>query len=247
MSIQNEKELQGILKAGKFVALVRDVLVQLVRPGISTKELDSVAEGYFHKFGAMSAPKFDYNFPGFTCISVNEEAAHGIPSETKILQEGDLVNIDVSGKLDGFYADCGISITVGTSQKERVHLCQAAKNSTLAGISQAKTGNYLRNIGKAMHLSAKNDGYTMIKNLAGHGTGRKLHEPPQVLPYEDKKETFKLNEGLVLAIESFVSTGAHYVYEMNDGWTLKTRDGSFVTQFEHTVIVTKNGAIIATK
>ncbi len=191
MSIQNERELQGILKAGKFVALVRDVLVQLVRPGISTKELDSVAESYFHKSGAMSAPKFDYNFPGFTCISVNEEAAHGIPSETKILKEGDLINIDVSGKLEGFYADCGISLTVGTSDRERSHLCQAAENSTLAGISQAKTGNYLRNIGKAMHLSAKNDGYTMIRNLAGHGTGRKLHEPPQVLPYEDKKETLE--------------------------------------------------------
>ncbi|TGN19123.1 type I methionyl aminopeptidase [Leptospira idonii] len=246
MSIHDEKDLIGILRTGKFVAKVRDLLVASAKPGMSTKELDQIAREEFEKEGALSAPKFDYQFPGYTCISVNHEVAHGIPSDETILQEGDLVNVDVSAKLDGYYADTGISFTIGKSKPILENLCRAAKQSTMEAIGQARTGNYLRNLGKMMHRSAKENGFTVIKNLAGHGTGRKLHEEPQVLVYEDKKDNRKLSNGLVLAIESFVSTGSEFAYEAEDGWTLVTADKSYVAQYEHTVIVCKDKAIIAT-
>ncbi|WCL49363.1 type I methionyl aminopeptidase [Leptospira sp. GIMC2001] len=247
MSISNDEELSGILKAGKMVARIRDAMRNFLKPGMTTFELDDFARKQFAIFGGVSAPKQDYNYPGYTCISLNDEAAHGLPSKDRKVNSGDLINIDVSGQLDGFYADTGISfVACSTETNKWTHLCDAAKKSTLAGIKQARTGNLLRYIGRSIHETAKNEGYTVIKNLAGHGTGRKLHEAPEVLNFENKREKKILNEGLVLAIESFVSNGSEYVYEERDGWTLKTPDGSRVAQFEHTVVVTKKGAIIAT-
>ncbi|MDF3821912.1 type I methionyl aminopeptidase [Leptospira sp. 96542] len=250
MSIQNEKDLQGILKAGKFVAKVREILKRMAKPGISTLELDLIAKEEFELSGAVSAPKHDYKFPGYTCISTNLEAAHGIPKPDRILKSGDLVNIDVSAKLDGYYADTGISFIVDGAHNDLSKLCDVAMESTMCGVKQAYTGNYLRNIGKAIHNTARENGFTVIKNLAGHGTGKKLHEEPQVLVYEDKKDFRILNNGLVLAIESFISTGSQFAYETNDGWTLvageKFGNQSYVAQCEHTVIVSNGKPIIAT-
>lgn len=250
MSIQNEKDLQGILKAGKFVAKVRELLKLLARPGVSTLELDMAAKQEFERTGAFSAPKFDYKFPGYTCISTNFEIAHGIPKEETILKDGDLVNIDVSAKLDGYYADTGISFVVGNSNHHLTKLCETAIEGTMRATKQAFTGNYLRYIGREIHSAAKENGFTVIKNLAGHGTGKKLHEEPQVLVYEDKRDYRKLNEGLVLAIESFISTGSQTAYEESDGWTLVAgnRQGnlSYVAQCEHTVIVQNEKPIITT-
>ncbi|MCW7461353.1 type I methionyl aminopeptidase [Leptospira limi] len=250
MSIQNEKDLHGILKAGKFVAKVRELLKLLAKPGVSTLELDMAAKQEFEKAGAYSAPKFDYQFPGFTCISTNFEIAHGIPKKETILKEGDLVNVDVSAKLDGYYADTGISFVVGKTNPNLEKLCETAIEGTMRATKQAYTGNYLRNIGKEIHSAAKENGFTVIKNLAGHGTGKKLHEEPQVLVYEDKRDHRKLNHGLVLAIESFISTGSQTAFEEADGWTLVAgnRQGnlSYVAQCEHTVIVQNGKPIIAT-
>ncbi|GBF43107.1 methionyl aminopeptidase [Leptospira ellinghausenii] len=250
MSIQNEKDLQGILKAGKFVAKVRELLKLLAKPGVSTLELDMAAKHEFEKAGAYSAPKFDYKFPGFTCISTNFEIAHGIPKKDTILKKGDLVNVDVSAKLDGYYADTGISFVVGNTNPKLEKLCDTAIEGTMRATKQAYTGNYLRNIGKEIHSAAKENGFTVIKNLAGHGTGKKLHEEPQVLVYEDKRDHRKLNHGLVLAIESFISTGNQTAFEEADGWTLVAgnRQGnlSYVAQCEHTVIVQNGKPIIAT-
>lgn len=250
MSIQNEKDLQGILNAGKFVAKVRELLKLLAKPGVSTLELDMVAKQEFEKAGAFSAPKFDYKFPGYTCISTNLEIAHGIPKRETILKEGDLVNVDVSAKLEGYYADTGISFVVGNANPSLSKLCETAIEGTMRATKQAFTGNYLRNIGREIHSAAKENGFTVIKNLAGHGTGKKLHEEPQVLVYEDRRDHRKLNQGLVLAIESFISTGSQTAYEESDGWTLVAgnRQGvlSYVAQCEHTVIVQNGKPIIAT-
>ncbi|TGL01144.1 type I methionyl aminopeptidase [Leptospira bouyouniensis] len=250
MSIQNEKDLQGILKAGKFVAKVRELLKLLAKPGVSTLELDMAAKQEFEAAGAISAPKFDYKFPGFTCISTNFEIAHGIPKKEMILKEGDLVNVDVSAKLDGYYADTGISFIVGNANPTLQKLCDTAIEGTMRATKQAFTGNYLRHLGKEIHSAAKENGFTVIKNLAGHGTGKKLHEEPQVLVYEDKRDHRKLNQGLVLAIESFISTGSQTAYEESDGWTLVAgnRQGhlSYVAQCEHTVIVQNGKPIITT-
>lgn len=249
MSIQNQKDLQGILKAGRFVAKVRELLKKLTKPGVSTWELDQIAKHEFELANALSAPKFDYQFPGYTCISTNLEIAHGIPNKNRIIKSGDLVNIDVSAQLDGYYADTGISFLVGEGDLLLQKLCETAVSSTLRGVGQATTGNYLRHIGKEIHNTARENGFTVIKNLAGHGTGKKLHEEPQVLNYEDKRDKRKLNQGLVLAIESFISTGSQVAYEENDGWTLVAGNfpnQSYVAQCEHTVIVSEGKPIIAT-
>ena len=246
MSIQNEKDLTGILKAGKFVARVRDLLVKCAKSGMTTLELDQIAKQEFEKAGAYSAPKHDYNFPGYTCISVNHQVAHGIPNHQVVLKKGDLVNVDVSAKLDGYYADTGLSFVVDGQNPMFEDLCRVAVESTNAAIRKATTGSYLKSIGKQIHATAKENGYTVIKNLAGHGTGKKLHEEPQVLVYEDKRDLRKLNKGLVLAIESFISTGSEFAYEAADGWALVTADKSYVAQCEHTIIVADGKAIIAT-
>jgi len=247
MSISNEKDLNGILKVGQFVAKVRKAMMQYVQAGMTTWDLDQYAKLFFDKESVDYAPFKEYKFPGMTCISLNHEIAHGIPSKQKIIQSGDLINIDISAHLNAYYADTGISFTISNEGARRfAKLCEAASQSTLSGIKQAKTGNPLRWIGRSIKHTANLNGFTVIKNLAGHGTGSKLHEDPQVLNYEDKREKRILNEGLVLAVESFISTGSEYAYEAGDNWTLTTRDNSYVAQMEHTIIVTRKGPIIAT-
>jgi methionyl aminopeptidase len=248
MSINNEKDLKGILKVGNFVGRVRDLLLSSAKVGMTTLELDLIAKKVFKREGALSAPMNDYKFPGYTCISVNEEIAHGIPSSKRILRQGDLINVDVSAKLDGYYADTGISFLIGETPNVKLKkLCEVAIESTEAAIRHARTGNYLRHLGREIHHSAMENGFNVVKNLAGHGTGRKLHEEPQVLVYEDKRVQQKLTKGLVLAIESFISTGSQVAVEMEDGWTLATHDKSYVAQCEHTIIVMDDRAIVATK
>lgn len=246
MSINNEVEFNGIVAVGQLVARVRDALVSQSKPGVTTAELDEIARVLLDQAGAVSAPLTEYQFPGHTCISIGREAAHGIPRIDRKIQDGDIVNIDISAKLNGYYADTGISFTVGNSPDLLKRICSSAKKATFAGIHQAKTGNFLRSIGRSIHRSALRDGFDVIRNLAGHGTGAKLHEEPQVLNYEEHQDTRKLNRGLVLAIESFITTGSRYVVEGRDGWTLKTKDGSYVAQFEHTVIVTDRGGLVVT-
>jgi len=197
-------------------------------------------------FGARSAPKYEYNFPGYTCISVNDEVAHGIPGK-RILKQGDIVNIDVSAELDGYFADTGASIVLDNLDKLKNSLCECSNKALLNGISKARTGAKINQIGKTIFNQAKSNGFTVIRNLTGHGIGRKLHEKPShILNYFDIWDNQVLNTGLVLAMETFISTGAEYVVEDIDGWTLKTPDKSIVAQFEHTIIVMENEPIILT-
>ncbi|GBF51679.1 methionyl aminopeptidase [Leptospira ryugenii] len=247
MSIRNHKDLMGILKTGQVVARIRDLMKKEAKPGVSTYDLDQMAKQCFEMYGAKSAPMFDYQFPGYTCISINHEIAHGIPKKETILRFGDLVNIDVSATLNGYYADTGISFVIGNTNNNLSRLCDTAVDCTGKAIQEATTGNPLRMIGKSIHQVAKANGFTVIKNLAGHGTGKKLHEEPEVLVYEEKRDRRRLSEGLVLAIESFVSTKSEFAVTGHDGWTLTTKDKSFVAQCEHTVIVSSKGAIVATQ
>jgi len=247
MSIDNIEDLEALKKIGKIVALTREEMIKNAREGITTKELDDIGFKVLSQFGAKSAPHKDYNFPGITCISVNNEVAHGIPSN-RVLKNGDLVNIDVSAELDGYYADTGASIVVGSCDESKLKLCKCAENALYKSIAKAKSGSKINQIGKAIFTEATQNGYSVIKNLAGHGIGRKLHEEPESISnYPDKYENELLTDGLVLAIETFVSTKANYVIEDDDEWTLITPDGSFVAQYEHTVVVTKDMPIILTQ
>jgi methionyl aminopeptidase len=187
-----------------------------------------------------------YNFPGSTCISVNDEAAHGIPSLDRHLRDGDLVNIDVSAELDGYFSDTGVSTPVGIVSTIAQRLLNVTQLAQRDAMTAARTGNRLRDIGKAVESHARRSGFRAIRNLYGHGIGHQLHEEPS-LPNFDDHQRLVLHEGMVLAVEPFLSVSASYVVEGDDGWTLRTTDGSLVAQFEHTMVVTNGAPIILTE
>jgi len=246
MIVKNDKDLDGLKAIGAIVSNVRETMKNATVPGITTLELDQLAKKLFDETGAISAPKNEYDFPGYTCISVNEEVAHGIPGK-RVIKDGDLVNIDVSAVLNGYYADTGISFMVGQSDERIEKLCQCAVDAFNNGISKAKAGSKKNMIGKAVYNTARANGFNVIKNLTGHGIGRSLHESPDhILNYFDPWDSELLHEGTVLAVEPFISTKASMVTELGDGWTYVTKDKSLVAQCEHTIVVTKSEPIILT-
>lgn len=248
MSIETGSDLAGIHDAGNAVATTLKQMMDYAAPGMSTKELDEYGKKVLQEFGATSAPKKDYNFPGHTCISINNEACHGIPSEKKVLQEGDLVNIDVSAELNGFYGDNGCSFVLGNDIHGFDPLIQASREILYKAISKIRGGVRISDIGDLIEKEAKRKGYQVVKNLCGHGIGRKLHEPPTEIPcFRDRSNRSRFRKNSVIALETFISTKAKYVYETADGWTMKTRDNSFVAQHEHTLVITDEYPIIVTK
>ncbi|WP_199621547.1 type I methionyl aminopeptidase [Paenibacillus alkalitolerans] len=261
MIVGSEADIEGLKKAGRAVAAAREAMLLAVRPGITTLELDRVGERVLAEHGAVSAPRKEYDFPGATCISVNRCAAHGIPN-ARPLQEGDIVNVDVSAALNGYYSDTGATMVVGTSpgahrnanvmasaHMEKLKLLAASEKALYAALSKAKAGAKISELGKAVMKVARDSGYSVIRNLTGHGIGLKLHEEPEhIFSYPEPRDRRLLKRGMVLAIEPFLATGgAQYVEEGDDGWALLLPDGGFVSQFEHTVIVTESEPIILTK
>lgn len=247
MIVKTKEELEALKKIGRICAEIRDVMQAATKPGVTTKELDEIAGRMFAEAGAISGPKGEYDFPGYTCISVNHEVAHGIPG-SKVINEGDIVNIDVSGSLDGYFADTGISFVVGEGYEEKEKLCQVAKSAFDRAMTKVKAGSKLNQIGKAVEREAKDHKLTVIMNLTGHGVGRSLHEEPShVLNYYDAWDTTMMKEGMVLAVEPFISEKAEHIIESGDGWTYVTPDKSLVAQIEHTVVVTKDKPILITQ
>lgn len=245
MIAKTADDFEGLKEIGRICAAIRDELVKNTKPGITTKELDEMAKELFDKEGAVSAPKGVYDFPGYTCISVNEEVAHGIPGE-RVIQEGDVVNIDVSGSKNGYFADTGISIVVGEGNELFKNMCQTAKEAFEEGIKKAIPGSKKSRIGKVVYQTARKRGFTVIKNLTGHGIGRSIHESPEyIFNYYETEGDELLKEGMVIAVEPFISTLEEEVFEKGDGWTYIT-EKSFVAQYEHTMILTKDGPIIIT-
>ncbi|WP_144471660.1 type I methionyl aminopeptidase [Bacillus pumilus] len=248
MIVKHDHELEALKKVGRIVALAREEMKSQAKPGMSTKELDLIGKKILEEHGANSAPEKEYDFPGTTCISVNDEVAHGIPSEKTILQEGDLINIDISAELDGYYSDTGISFVLGTGDARLEALCQCAEDAFLEGLKQAKAGKRQNQIGRAVYNTAKEQGFTVIKNLTGHGIGKSLHEAPNhILNYYDPFDNALFKNGTVIAFEPFISTNAESIYQADDGWTFKTPDKSLVAQIEHTIVITKDEPIILTK
>lgn len=246
MIVKTQEEIQAFKKIGRIVAEIREEMKAATKPGVTTKELDEIAGRMFAEAGAISGPKGEYDFPGYTCISVNHEVAHGIPGK-KVIQEGDLVNIDVSGSLDGYFADTGISFVVGDGYADKEKLCAVAKSSFERAMTKVKAGSKLNQIGKAVEREANDHGLTVIMNLTGHGLGKSLHEAPDhILNYYDAWESTIMKEGMVLAVEPFISAKAEHIVESGDGWTFITPDKSLVAQIEHSIIVTKGKPIILT-
>lgn len=247
MSISKESELIGMKKVSEVVAKTLKQMRNHAKAGMSTKELDEFGGQILNSLGAKSAPFETYGFPGYTCISVNQEAAHGIPSENKILKEGDLINIDVSAELDGFWADNGGSFVIGKDIHQHQPLVDASRTILQKAINQIRGGVKIADIGHLIESEARKSGFKVIKNLAGHGVGRSLHEAPEdILNYRVKSNRERFKKNTTVAIETFISTHSTYAVEQADGWTLVGNKGGFVTQHEHTILITDQAPLILT-
>ena len=220
---------------------------EFAKPGISTKNLDDLGKQILNDYGAKSAPKLTYNFPGWTCISVNQEIAHGIPSHKKILKEGDLVNVDVSAELNGFWADNGGSFVLGEDIHGYQKLVSASKKILHKAIQKIKGGVRIAEIGRVIEQEAKKTGYKVIKNLCGHGVGRSLHEEPgEIANYYERLNLKRFKKNSVVAIETFISTTSSLAQTQHDGWTLVGNRGGYVAQHEHTIVITGEKPLILT-
>lgn len=244
--IESQKDIDGLKKVGKIVALTIEEMKKKARIGMTTKELDEIGGRFLEKHGATSAPKAVYQFPGYTCISVNHVVAHGIPGDY-VIKAGDLINIDVSAEYGGYFADAGHSFQIPPYDPSIVRLCDYTHQTMMKVINSLKSGVKLNEIGRMMQEEAKKGGYSIIQNLCSHGIGKSLHESPkEIYPFYNKHDKRVLKDGLVITIEPFLSTGADIVVQQADGWTLRVPDQSFVAQHEHTIIITKTHPIIVT-
>jgi methionyl aminopeptidase len=248
MSITKEAELIGMQKASEAVAVTLKEMRNYARPGMTTKQLDSYGGQILNDLGAKSAPHLTYNFPGWTCISVNNEFCHGIPSHRKVLNEGDLINIDVSAELHGFWSDNGGSFVLGPDIHQHQKLIDASRQILHKAIHNIKGGVRISEIGFLIETEAKRKGYKVIRNLTGHGIGRGLHEEPgEIANYSDKFNRTRFKKNSVVAIETFITTTSTYAVTLNDGWTLVGNKGGFMAQHEHTIVVTDGIPIILTE
>lgn len=248
MSITKHEELIGMQKASEAVAYTLKEMRNYARPGMTTKQLDDFGAKILSDFGAKSAPYLTYGFPGWTCISVNNEFCHGIPSDKRILKEGDLVNIDVSAELNGFWSDNGGSFVLGEDINQHQKLVDASKEILHKAISNIKGGVKISEVGYIMETEAKKRGFKVIKNLGGHGIGRSLHEQPdEIMNYKNRFDQRRFRKNSVVAIETFISTTSSFTTELNDGWTMVGNKGGFMAQHEHTIVVTDGKPIILTE
>ena len=246
MSIESEKDLQALLRIGKIVGLTLQEMQNSVRPGMTTGELDEIGDAFLQSHGARSAPRFVYGFPGTACISLNDEAAHGIPGN-RIIAAGDLVKIDVTGELDGYYADAAVTVAVPPVSPLKSRLCACAKAALDKGMLAAQAGKPINAIGRTVEQEIQHHKFAVVRELCGHGVGRTIHEEPRVIPsYYSPQFSQRLTEGLVLAIEPHVSAKATRIQEQPDGWTLKASNGVPVANYEHTVVVTKGKPVVVT-
>ncbi len=250
VKIKNNNEINQMSSCGKIISDVREIIVKNIEPGISTWELDKLAEEYTISKGFLPAFKGYQNFPSSICASVNDEVVHGLPSKNKILKKGDIIGIDF-GVYDGtFYADSAFTFPVGDVGDNIIKLLNVTKESLNLGIQKAQVGNKIYDISKAIQDHIEKNGFTVVRSYVGHGIGKDLHEEPHVpnfiLNNKDRSKSMKLKEGMVLAIEPMVNVGNFEVELSDDNWTVKTCDGSLSAHFEHTVALTKDGPKILT-
>lgn len=245
MSIDSDDDLTALRRAGAVTRLVIEAMKLAVRPGISTRELDDAAAEVMREHGARSAPRLVYDFPGATCISVNEEIVHGIPGP-RVLAPGDLVKLDVTVELDGFMADACETVAVPPSRKEDLRLIDCARMAFEAGAARVRPGARAYEIGAAIQKTVAHAGFSVVRELTGHGIGRTIHEEPTIPNHGDPRFSHVLTEGLVFTIEPLIAAGGARSVTLGDGWTVRTRDRSRAAHHEHTICVTANGAELLT-
>ncbi|TCD12220.1 type I methionyl aminopeptidase [Pedobacter frigidisoli] len=247
MIIKTEEELQGMELVSEAVAVTLQKMRDYTQIGMSTKEIDEYGRQLLEAIGAKSAPFETYSFPGYSCISVNQEFAHGVPSDKVMLKNGDIINIDVSAEMGGFWADNGCSFIVGDDIQGIQHLVDTSQEILLDAISHISGGVRIADIGKLMETKAKKAGYTVIRDLGGHGVGRSLHEEPDaIMNYYDRFDKRRFRKDSVVAIETFISTKSAFIETAADKWAFMGSKGGFVAQHEHTILITAGKPIILT-
>ena len=247
MQISNDKDLQGITRIGEICGLTLSLMLDSAEAGMSTRDLDDIGRGFLNKAGAVSAPILAYEFPGYTCISLNDEAAHGIPRKDRLICAGDLLNIDVSAVLEGYWGDTGATMIVPPSQPTLERLCEATRRALYLSIDMARPGQRASAIGRAVEKFAHKQGYRTLRQLGGHGVGRHIHEKPSIPNYYNKRNKEVLRDGMVVTMEPFLNTGRGRIKTEDDGWTLRTTDGSVSAQYEHTLIINGDDPILVTQ
>jgi methionyl aminopeptidase len=246
MSIETEDQFEAMKAIGAIVANCLAYMKKSARSGMTTAELDELGAQFLKKYGAVSAPRKVYDFPGTTCISVEHEGVHGVPGP-KVLADGNLINIDVSAELNGFFADTGGSFVLGQGDKIKTNLCRLTQEALEIALQNVSHGKAINQMGKAVQKFAMQEGLTVIENLGGHGVGRSLHEEPEFIAnYYDRKDKRIFKKNSVVAIEPIISNGAKYLVDSGDGWTLH-HPSFFTAQFEHTVMVTEGQPYVFTK
>lgn len=247
ITIKSPREIDTMAAAGRIVAGTLALVEQHVRPGISTDALDRLAEEFIRSHpGARPSFKGLYDFPATLCTSINHEIVHGIPSPRRVLKEGDLLSVDVGAWLEGLHADSAATFPVGAVSAEAARLLQVTREALVAGVAQARAGNHVGDIGHAVQKVAEAAGYSVVRELVGHGIGAAFHEEPQVPNYGKPKRGARLVPGMTIAIEPMITAGSSDVVVMEDGWTIRTTDGSMSAHFEHTVAITSDGPRILT-
>ncbi|BAF89938.1 methionine aminopeptidase [Azorhizobium caulinodans ORS 571] len=247
MTLSNDDELKAMQEIGRICAETLEAMSKAIEPGITTRELDGIGRAFLEAAGAQSAPETVYDFPGATCISINEEVAHGIPGD-RVIRPGDLVNIDVSAHKNGYFADTGASFAVPPVTRAVEKLCRDGRRAMWAGLRQVAPGRLLAGIGQAVGAFAKKNGYTLVRNLASHGVGLSLHEEPtEIATWPDASDRRIITEGLVFTVEPFLSLGATLAENVEDDpWTLYSEPRALTVQYEHTVVATRNGPLVLT-
>ena len=246
IQLKNSAQIASMIEAGRITGEALLVARERIREGVSTKELDTVIRNYIEKSGAKPSFLGYSGFPASACISINDEVIHGIPSKKRILQEGDIVKIDVGAFYGGFHGDSARTIPVGKVSDEAMKLIEVTRNSFFAGVDMLKTGNRIGDVGSAIQNCVEKEGFSVVRRYIGHGVGRALHEQPDVPNYGTAGRGTRLCAGMTLAIEPMVNTGTEDVYELPDGWTVKTADKGLSAHYENTVALTSDGVIITT-
>jgi len=242
---KSEREIEIMRKAGSIVAQTHALLAEKVAPGITTGELDKIAEEFILSKGGKPAFKGYQGFPSTLCVAVNEEVVHGFPGK-RVLEEGDIIGMDLGVLIDGFYGDSAYTLAVGEVSDQAQNLLKVTKESLYKGIEQAMEGNRLSDISHAVQEYVEAKDYSVVRRFVGHGVGRNLHEDPQIPNFGPAGRGPRLKEGMVLAIEPMINVGTHRVKILDDGWTVITADKELSAHFEHTVAITKDGPKILT-
>ncbi len=244
ITLKSQKEIDIMRRANQIIAEAREILKEMVVPGVTTYDLDRKADEYYISKGAKSAFKGYKGFPASICVSINNEVVHGIPSKKRVLKEGDILGLDMGTVYQGYYGDSAVTLPVGTVSDVAMRLIKVTEESLYFGIKEARPGARLYDIGAAVQEHAEKAGFSVVRDFVGHGIGQQLHEEPQVPNYGQRGRGMVLQAGMVLAIEPMINQGLPEVKIKEDGWTAVTKDGTLSAHFEHSIAITEKGPMI---